>query len=513
MLNKKTSISQYGYATPIILVSILVLVLSLTMHWQGDAIAFSFFMPRYNEDFSQIKFNSVLEIWQSMSNHYMHSTGRFFSHGLAQFFCAFAGKTWFSIFNSIAWGFFIIAILKLSCPNKLTLTTSSIASLLTYILFYSFGGSEHSFPFEPPHQIDYVWMGALNLCWVWFFFTKKEHGGILILFLSILSFICGQSNESFSIPIGGALLFFAFKTKFKLSVQQWMMGIAYGIGAFIVILAPGNFARLANDSGNWSIMHTIERIVPALIIPAVYILVLLCYRRKKHTHLSENITQFLIIAIIINYILGIYIGMGSGTRILTCANSFLIILIIQQLGYNFKSNLISSICIALIALLSILRLHAIFEINTKNITIEKMYHQSVDGVVVIPDEMFLYKANQFIVRPHPYMMIERADNPSKPNIRIRPQTMSKLNLDKDTNIIIQLDSQAWLMIQSRLNPAKFVVKKTLMPGLINRRMSDRVIDWSQKASDIVFDSTALWKAAIYINPRKYIDSHVSIEKY
>lgn len=205
--------------------------------------------------------------------------------------------------------------------------------------------------------------------------------------------------------------------------------------------------------------------------------------------------------------------MGSGTRILTCANSFLIILIIRHLGYNFKSNWISIICIALIVLLSMLRLNAILEINAKNMTIEKMYHQSEDGIVVIPDEMFLYNANKFIVRPHPYMMIERADNPSKPNIHIRPQSMSKLNLDKDTNIIIQLDSQAWLMIQSRLNPAKFVVKKTFMPGLINRRMSDRVIDWSQKASDIVFDSTALWKAAIYINPRNYIDSHVSIEKY
>lgn len=482
------------------------------MHWQGDAIAFSYFMPKHNEDFSSIPFHSVTEIWQSMCNHYMHSTGRFFSHGITQFFCAFAGKTWFSIFNAIAWGCLTIILIKLSKANARSLFTTTLASVLMFILYYSFRGSEHSFPFEPPHQIDYVWMNILNCLWIIWFFSHNKPSKFLIFLLFIYSFLCGISNESFSIPIAGAILLLAIKNKFRLTTKQWIMAVLYGIGTLIVIFAPGNFSRLNETTGTWSVQHVVEASIPAAIIPLIFIIFYFITKSDKKLRLND-FYWFIIFAVLLNYALGIFVGMGSGTRIVTCANSLIIILILR-LTRNYKMNLgyILVFCSILVAI-PICRFISISKLNKKNILIERLYHLSNNGIIEIPDEMFLYKSRDFIVRPHPFMMKERELNPAKPNIIIRPYSMKKLDLGKDSNAILKIGDQAWILIQSKSKPADFIIEKTLLPGLINRNLQPRKIKWDSKMSDIVFDSCNLWKAAIYVNDRPYILSDVKIKEH
>ena len=106
------------------------------------------------------------------------------------------------------------------------------------------------------------------------------------------------------------------------------------------------------------------------------------------------------------------------------------------------------------------------------------------------------------------MMLERSVNPSKPNIAIRPLSMMDLNLAVDTNLLLPLSDQAWLMIQSRKNPADFIIEKTVLPDMLNFPMSPRRMDWSDE--NAVFDSTGLWRSAIYINERPYLKSKVKM---
>lgn len=508
---KVNYLKKYFNTIPITYIVVVVFILSMHMHWQGDAIAFSYFMPRSNEDFSSIPFRSVTEIWQSMCNHYMHSTGRFFSHGMAQFFCAFAGQTCFSIINSFAWGLIILLLIKLAGLNINRLFTTLLTSSLAFILFYSFGGSEHAFPFEPPHQIDYVWMDIFNCYWILLFFTNNKIKKSQIPLFIIYSLICGMSNESFAIPIGGATLVFATLKKFKLTPRQWFMAIPYGIGAFFVILAPGNFSRL-HDSGVWSAIHTFENLIPALIIPIIYIIFYIAQHRKNKLGIN-SFYKFIFCAIIINYALGIFVGMGSGTRIVTCANSLIIVLILK-ITRNIKPNIFFYlISVTLLIVLPILRYISISKLNEKNILIENLYHLSKDGIVIIPDKMFTYQSRAFIVRPHPYMMKEHASDPTKPNIIIRPQTMGKADLIRDTNMILNIGNQAWILIQSRTKPANFIIDKIFLPGIINKKLHSRTIEWDSNNNSIVFDSCKFWKAAAYVNDRPYILSNVRIEKY
>lgn len=507
---RKSKLIEYS---PILLVMIMVLLLSLHMHWQGDAIAFSFFIPAENEDFSFIPLNNIWDIWPSMCNHWHNSTGRFFTHAIVQLFCAFIGKTGFAICNALVWGALIFMLLTMTKLKSLGFPLVSFASLLTFILFFPLNDFyEQSFPFEPPHQINYVWMGLWNLSWIYLFLQDEEKKikWYTLISLAIFSFLGGQSNESFSIPIGGAIIIYFFRHRFNVSIRRYVMAICYGVGAFLVVFAPGNFQRIGYSSG-WSLAHTVEGLLPGLLIPLIFIVSLVVNRKSRSILdiLKIDYGLFYMTSIIINFMLGIFLGMSSGIRMLTCANLLLTILLLNQVGDLNIKPFVGIIMMPLLIVIGMFRYNAISRLNYKNVIIENLYHKSIDGVVVLPDELFLRQVREFIVRTHPYMMKERAINPSKPNIAIRPMSMMSLPLDKDTNILLPLSDQAWLMIQSKTNPAKFKIDKTLLPGLLDRNLAKREIDWHDAYS--VFDSTELWRAAIYINERPYLHSNVAID--
>ncbi|MDE5850650.1 MAG: hypothetical protein K2H38_10945 [Muribaculaceae bacterium] len=507
-------ISKLMEYSPVLLAMIIVLVLSLHMHWQGDAVAFSFFIPAENEDFSSIQLNSVWDIWPSMCNHWHNSTGRFFTHAIVQLFCAFIGKTGFAVCNALVWGALILMLMAMTKLKSRGFSLVALASLLTFILFFPLNNCyEQSFPFEPPHQINYVWMGLLNLIWINIFLNdgEKKKNWVYLLPLAVLSFLSGQSNESFSIPIGGGILVYAFHKRFDMSFRRYVMAICYGIGAMLVVFAPGNFQRIGYSHG-WSLAHTAEGLLPGLLVTLIFLLTLAVNRRKGRRVLDIVKTDFglfFFTSIIINFMLGICLGMGSGVRMLTCANLLITILILQQAGCMKIKPFAGIVMMSLLIFIGIFRYESISRLNYKNTTIEKLYHESSDGVVVLPDELFLRQVREFIVRPHPYMMKERAIDPSKPNIAIRPMSMMSLPLDRDTNMMFPLSDQAWLMIQSKASPAKFKIGKILLPGLLDRHLADRLIDWRDAYS--VFDSTELWRAAIYINERPYLHSNITIE--
>lgn len=508
------SMSKHMEYSPVLLVMIMVLVLSLHMHWQGDAVAFSFFIPAENEDFSSIQLKSVWDIWPSMCNHWHNSTGRFFTHAIVQLFCAFIGKTGFAVCNALVWGVLIFMLMAMTKLKSWGFSFVSLASLLTFILFFPLKNFyEQSFPFEPPHQINYVWMGLWNLIWINIFLNdeEKKTNWICLIALAVFSFLGGQSNESFSIPIGGGILVYAFHHGFAMTFRRYVMAICYGIGALLVIFAPGNFQRIGYSNG-WSLAHTIEGLLPGLLIPLIFILTLV-FNRRKGRGISDFIKTdyglFFFTSIIINFLLGIFLGMGSGVRMLTCANLLIAILILMQVGGLKMKPFAGIVMMSLLIVIGIFRFNAISRLNYKNTIIEKLYHESIDGVVVLPDELFLRQVREFIVRPHPYMMKERAINPFKPDIAIRPMSMMSLPLDRDTNMLLPLSDQAWLMIQSKKTPVKFTIEKTLLPGLLDRRLADRQMDWHDVYS--VFDSTELWRAAIYINERPYFHSNITVD--
>lgn len=494
---------------PLAVLGATVCILSLCIHWHGDAIAFTFFNPAENEDFASIPFTSVWEVFPSMANHYGHSTGRVFSHGIAQLVSAFAGQGVFAVCNALAWVALAVELLLLSGHPRWDWREGLLTCALLFLAFFSYG-SENSLPFEPPFQIDYVWMSTVALLWIWMWLKPGAKGAWMYATAIAVSLMAGLSGEVFNTAIGTGILVWAFRRRLRLTPWQWTMGSVFAAAALFELLSPGNFHRASLNSGG-SPLHTVERLIPALTIPACWVAARYAAGwRGCREGLASRGWILIWTAIATNFAVALLSGFTSGTRTVSLASVLLILLILSAQGRRRISLWVSVLIAAGWGGLIYARAANTALINRQTETIEKLYAASADGVVVLPDSIFTYESNEIILRPNIFMMRQWATDPGHPCLRLRPASMPGIASDADTNLLVPTGDQGWVMIQSRRRPARFVIHKTLLPGILDRQMADRDFDFAQYPSDAVFDSTPGWRAAYYHNSRGYIRAHVTM---
>lgn len=511
---------------PLLLLAAIVTWLGLIHYWQGDAIAFSYFMPRWNEDTNFIPFNSVWEIAPSMAHHYMHSTGRVLSHGLAQLFAGFLGQPVFAVCNGLVWACFAFMLAKTARINASSWFNLLAASLMTFLIFLPYR-SETAFPFEPAHQIDYVWVGTLTLVWFRCLFSRRKDTVWRAVLLAVFSFLLGWGNEAFPLPVCGALLVLICWRGLR-GRLQWVMTVCYGLGTIGLLLAPGNFSRAGTVAAAFSPMHMMESLAPGLVPLAVLGILWLCIRRLRHrqpasTDLSElemssdsRQTRFYWAVVILTFAMGIALGMGSGVRMLVCGNMIVGAFCLRRLaiisrGRGQKWKLGTGVLIAAGLLgLTFWRYADITELGNDNRAVAEGYAASQDGVVVLDDQTFFRVAPMVMERRYCYEVAEKLKHPGKPDLQLLPSSLRNLAQLPDTNLLIQTGPQEWVFVQSRTRPRSFVVEKVLLPGIANRRMADRELELTDPV--VAFDSTANVRAGIYFNHRPYIRSNVVMEE-
>ena len=105
-------------------------------------------------------------------------------------------------------------------------------------------------------------------------------------------------------------------------------------------------------------------------------------------------------------------------------------------------------------------------------------------------------------------MTERAVDPRKPFLRKYPESARNLDLDTDTNRIIRFMNQGWIILRSRSNPADFLVHRTLFPGLFDKEISPRTLNFNLRG-DFVVDSTKAVVVGVYVNDQSLM--HTELE--
>lgn len=499
---------------PVLIIAFLCFWFSYETVWSGDAVYYQFFVtPDYNGFSSdRIEFS---QLWQSQVNHYHTINGRFFCHVLVQIFCGLLPKFWFAIANSLVWIAFMLILARMagnSITNRFALMT------IIAVLFWLSGWY---LSFDPPIQINYVWMGAMSFLWIYLFMERNDFKSWWsIAFWAIFSFFTGEGNESFVIPIGGAIILWFIKCKGNFNRVQWIGAIAFGIGGLVLCLAPGNFIRLGGATDNAQtgllqfVAYTLESVIPAMIIPILFLVLITVNRQfRNRIYRSDTTITFLIITIGVSLILNgffLYRKFVISDRMLYIDIIAIIIIFLKNLR-DVKIKILT-----IVSLLSILSISATAIFNQRQLTlnntkynmIQNLYHKSDSGLIVLPDEIYAHQCIYFGSTGQPWVQYERCSNSSKPWLKIYPEALTKIDFKADTNLCVQFVDQGWIMVQSKSNPADFYIDKILLPGILEKELSSRRVDFSSESVSLV-DSTANSKIAIYINRRPFIKSSIS----
>ena len=235
------------------------------------------------------------DIWESQRDHYMNQNGRFIAHFVVQLFCGMWGIQIFQIFHS--------AMFVALCALTTRLFYKSWqAPILWYlnsaICFGIFMPSTNMIFFgNISCGINYLWVAVAT---AYFFLVleqnQKENSLPKNILFFIFGFFCGSLQESFSIPIAGALgIYYLFNLK-KLKGSIAYLVIGYWIGSILCICAPGNILRFLTvmDSGGEgsSIGHRILVLFNSLWFLALLLGGMIIYNWvSKKINITEEIKE------------------------------------------------------------------------------------------------------------------------------------------------------------------------------------------------------------------------------
>jgi hypothetical protein len=223
---------------------------------------FNVFTPVAVDDFAYLysfadgsRITSTLDVIESQRVHYFSQSGRSVAHFFAQIFLMFDHKIIFDIMNTAVYVIFILAVQFHINVRWIRRGWEDLWEFLAINIFL--------WLFVPAWGQNFLWLtGSCNYLWTTTivllfllpFRIKLEHQNfkfktILLFFFFPFSVIAGWTNEN----SGAAVLFMLIvyfvinKINRKRSALFEILGSAgFLIGYLILILAPGNYVRLAN---------------------------------------------------------------------------------------------------------------------------------------------------------------------------------------------------------------------------------------------------------------------------
>lgn len=482
---------------PFWILAIFMAVACCMTEWMGDAIDYSFIIRGNGADpVAAGHIRGIGDIIVSQSNHYLSENGRFFVHFLVQLFCGLLGKYAFAVCNAVVW--WLLPYLSLKVTGlKVSLKNSVIAGALAVILMYYLR-------LDPPFQINYVWMSVMTLGFLDMFLKDRSAGKVGLVFTALYSLLLGGGNEAFTLVIGIGIIDYAIVRNFKLSQRQWVMAVSCAVGAVILIASPGNWARFGLAADQFDGLVRLEMMLPALIIPLLtWVVVKTACKRIIVTKEDLATEVFLWAGAVAGFVMCIVLKGSSGARMAIPANLFLAILILRRIDYlRIGQGAVVAVALLIAALLGF-----VFCEDLERSRVERnmyaLYDASADGTVYLTDKEFSEIARCYVNNRRTYALMAEYLSPGKPALRVRPESMRRVPEAADTNLISKLSDNTWLLYRSKTSPADFVIRKTILPGIVNKEMSERVLRF-YKGGDVVIDSTDNCLVGVYVNERPYI---------
>ena len=236
----------------VLVLGILFYLINIQIPLMSDDILYSFIFPNTpleNSNWGIDVSNPIRnfhDIIISQYNHYFLHGGRTPVHIIVQVFCSLIGKNIYNFISPIFFCLFIILFGKASIAEKNN--SDKALYFIPFILFYISIIHPKCLYSTIACGINYLWSSVICL-FIWLCFTQKTfiHKTALIPFY-LLCFVAGWSHEGIVIPLSIALSSYCFFEIKKFQHWKTIALFIFGIGAILLILAPGNFVRSGSPS-------------------------------------------------------------------------------------------------------------------------------------------------------------------------------------------------------------------------------------------------------------------------
>lgn len=197
------------------------------------------------------RLSGIKDIVTSQMSMYEKWTGRIPVHTMIQTIL-YAGTWTYELLNPIIFIAFIALIGSIVYKKQ---NYFKISLTMFLILFFVHGAGEKFIWLSG--SINYLWTSTIMLGVIYYFYNifmknKKIKNNLIPLFLG-LSFFAGWSQENVAFILGSFIILIVlinFKKFIKFNKKEKVVIISsillFGIGALLLIFAPGNFSRASN---------------------------------------------------------------------------------------------------------------------------------------------------------------------------------------------------------------------------------------------------------------------------
>lgn len=482
-----------------------------TSVWELDSITYAYVYPEDEtaEHFETRHIETIGDIFESQHRHFFNTNGRLPVHFLVQLFCGwFGSRIPFVIANTIVWVALICLFVRVArFRNGFSAWNLAVTfALLTMI----FPGEK-----DPAFQINYVWSCTIYLIWYALFISGfpdsgsryKKAAGIALVF--IVGIAAGWSNEAFSLPVCGALLTSLILKRGRFTPKEWAAAAGVAVGVIPIVLSPAVYVRLDMQSGispREIVVGLIEFLWPAWLL----LLILLTSARPRFASFSKlvNSTKFGLWVCVFSILFAAFVG-ASIKRVLNPANLYFAYLTVRCIEGRYRlNNLWKWVIIAISLGYNIV-------VSTENIRAEN-YRDLVAGKVDAlrdTDSIVWMSRSEIDICRSDFVSVYRwrrwAKDNSLPMIYMAPEELKNISFGRDTNALVKIDDSHWLIVQSKTEPARFIVDRKVALGNVGVGLPPRVIEL-RRGEDCYIMETEYWRAGVYVPRNALLQAEVSM---
>lgn len=472
--------------------------------WRSDDVRYGYVFTEQHHtldhDYDEYndKIEGISDIINSQKIHYKYWGGRSVVHSIASLFCGILGQRCFAVCNALMWIVLVLLILSM-CGSSY----KNVCSLLTVMVLSSFSFMTRM---SPEYQINYIWVFVLVLIFVKLLLNYTHVGGWKLVLLAVFGLIAGWAHDVINVGVCGAIIIFWLRNVKNYTLSQYVLSITFGIGALILLLAPGNFVR-ASESGPFSFANSCMNLITSLRAFYVLIIVVIIARCKHGKSFraiyldNEFYWNAMAICMMFVFALGV-----PGRRSVFGIELMAIIIAVRLLNrhsFNTFWTVVSSMSLLIVLGLQITKTYVI---KSQYLELLRQYEKSQTGDVftsVIYSEKGDFIANPFILIPLKSYSDDRAIesfqklqhsrySPEKPLINVWPDYLEGKDSVDIGNQIVPYGNGIYLLVQSKIAPGRFYMKRNInLLGFVKRDYEPLELQF-----DNILKETDKWRAQI-----------------